>query len=125
MFPVKAEGPVPDPEIAQSLLNLVKEETEWTILSVRDMAFQWGPRYRVPLRRIFATLSAVHRAHPEHVVMIPTSEAFATFTAETPGSEAYQLRSYLQEEGYYASHLRVHRKLKEVFQWATLSRVSN
>lgn len=125
MFPVQAEGPVPDPQIARSLLNLVKEEVEWTVLSVRDLAFRWGPQFSVPLRRIFATLSAVHRAYPEYVVVIPTARAFATITAETPSAEAYQLRSYLEEEGCYASHLRIHRKLKEVFRWKTLSGASN
>lgn len=125
MFPVRAEGPVPDPQIVGSLLNRVRGDLEWTVLSVRDLAFRWGPQFRVPLRRIFATLSAVYRAYPEYVVVIPTAQAFATITAETPSAEAYQLRSYLEEEGRYASHLRIHRKLREVFRWKTLSSVLN
>ncbi|AEG16011.1 hypothetical protein Desku_2483 [Desulfofundulus kuznetsovii DSM 6115] len=123
MFPVRAEGTIPDLAISMALLKEVKDETLWTTLSVRDIAFKWGPRYRVPLKRIFGTLSAIRKAYQEYVVLIPTAEAFATITAESPGAEAYQLRSYLQEGGQYISHIRIHRKLKEVFQWGTLSRV--
>lgn len=123
MFPVEAEGPVPEPRIVSALAESINGKTEWTVLSVRDVAFRWAPRFRVPLSRVFATLSAVRKAYPEFVVVIPTSEAFATITAQTPAAEAYQLRSYLQEAGRYVSHIRVHRKLKEVLRWEIPTRV--
>jgi len=124
MFPVEPTGPIPAPEIVTALLEAVSETQEWTTLSVREIAYTWGPRYHVNLERIFQTLLAVYRKHSEYIVLIPTAEAFATMTATSPGAEDYQLRSYLRDfEGRYISHLRVHRKLKEVFQWITLTPV--
>lgn len=122
MFPVEAEGPIPDPVIIQALLRTIRDDHLWTSLSVRDVAYSWGPQYRVPLRRIFGTILHVHNEYSQYLVLIPTAEAFATITAGSPGAEAYQLRSYLQDaEGRYISHLRIHRRLKEVFQWNSLS----
>jgi len=115
MFPVKPTGPVPAPEIVTALLEAVNGAEEWTTLSVRELVYAWGPRYRIPLERIFRTLLTIYREHSEYIVLIPTAEAFATITAASPGAEGYQLRSYLRDfEGRYISHLRVHRKLKEV-----------
>jgi len=122
MFPVKPTGPVPSPEIVTALLEAANGTEEWTTLSIRDLIYTWGPRYRIPLERIFRTLLTIYREHSEYIVLIPTAEAFATITATSPGAENYQLRSYLRDfEGRYISHLRVHRKLKEAFQWTTLT----
>ena len=123
MFPVKPTGPVPAPEIITALLEAVNEAQEWTTLSIRELVYTWGPRYHIPLERIFRTLLALYREHSEYIVLIPTAEAFAKITAPTlPTPEMYQLRSYLQDAaGRYISHLRVHRKLKEVLRWITLT----
>lgn len=121
MFPVEPVGHVPDRKIVTALLDCLKTMEEWTTLSVRELAYTWGPRYHISLERIFRTLLIIYRKYSEYMVLIPTSESFATVTATSPGAENYQLRSYLQDsEGRYVSHLRVHRKLKEVLQWRIL-----
>ena len=117
MFPVEIEGPTPDPSIIRAFLKEIDESQAWTMLSIRDLAYRWGPRHHVPLQRIYGTLEYINRANPEFVIFIPTAEAFATITASSPGSEVYQLRSYLQDRnGRYISHLRVHRKIKEILR---------
>lgn len=120
MFPVKPAGPVPDPKIVTALLDSISGTEEWTTLSIRELAYAWGPRYHTPLERIFRTLLTIYRQYPEYMVLIPTAEAFATITATSPSAENYQLRSYLQDfEGRYISHFRIHWKLKEVLQCRT------
>ncbi|NOX63719.1 MAG: hypothetical protein GXP42_17480 [Chloroflexi bacterium] len=122
MFPVTLTGPVPAPEITVALAKAVDDSREWTILSVRKLVYMWGPRYHISLKRIFQTLLSIYRDYSEYIVLIPTSEAFATITATSPGAGNYQLRSYLRDfEGRYISHIRVHRKLKEALQWTMLT----
>jgi len=85
------------------------------------LAATWGPKYHISLERLYGTLEWVYRQFPQYVVLIPTSESFATITAISPQAEKYHLRGYLQDEkGRYISHMRVHRKLKEVMVWEAL-----
>lgn len=115
MYPVQLSGSAPDPNILAALIDDIDRNEEWTLLSVRRLAYSWGPRYKVPLERLFSTLLYVHGNFPEYVVLIPTSESFATLTARSPAASKMQLRSYLRDpKGRYISHIRVHRKLREV-----------
>ena len=124
MYPIQADDESLVPRIAEALFEMVDCDRAWTTLSVRDLAYTWGPQYHIPVARVFATLKAIYGAYSEYVVLIPTAEAFATLTASSPAGQLYQLRSYLQDEqGRYVSHLRVHRRLKEEFEWPALSRV--
>jgi len=117
MFPVHLTGPIPDPRIILALKNSIKPKEEWTIFSVRKLASTWGPEYRISLERLYKTLLWVYHNLVRYVVLIPTAESFATITATSPGAERYHLRGYMQDsEGRYVSHIRVHRKLKEVLQ---------
>lgn len=118
MFPVFLSGPVPDPRVLNALREAIADEEEWASFSVRKLAATWGPKYRVPLDRLYGTFQWVYRKFPQYVVFIPTSESFATITATFPQTEVYHLRGYFQDEkGRYISHMRVHRKLKEVMLW--------
>ena len=115
MFPVYLNGPVPDPLILKAFRDAISPEEEWTIFSLREIATTWGPKYHASLRRLYGTLQWIYRHVPQYVVFIPTSESFATITATSPQAEIYHLRGYLRDEkGRYISHMRVHRKLKEV-----------
>jgi len=117
MFPVELTDAAIAPQVAKALLKAIDDTQEWTTLSVRNMVFTWGLYHHISVERIFRTLLMIYRKHSEYIVLIPTAEAFATMTATSPGSERYQLRSYLHDfEGRYISHLRVHRKLKEMLQ---------
>lgn len=121
MYAIRARMPVPDPEVVRAFLATIDTTDAWTTLAVRDAIYDWGPFCHAPISRIHETLRAIHRIYPEYLVFIPTSEAFATITAASWAAEEYQLRGYLKDEqGRYISHLRVHRKLKEAFEWATL-----
>ena len=118
MFPVYLSGPVPDPRVLNALQEAISAQDEWTPFSLRKLAATWGPRYRVSLGRLYGTLEWVYRLFPQYVVLIPTSESFATITATSHQAEKYHLRGYYQDEkGRYISHIRVHRKLKEVILW--------
>ncbi len=118
MFPVYLSGPVPDPRVLNAFRGAIFPEEEWTYLSLRKLASTWGPQYRVPLERFYGTLRWVYHRFPQYVVLIPTAESFATVTAISPQAEIYHLRGYFQDEkGRYISHMRVHRKLKEVVSW--------
>ena len=118
MFPVYLRGPVPDPRVLNALREAISEQDGWTLLSLRKLAAVWGPKYRVSLDRLYGTLEWVYRQFPQYVVLIPTSESFATIMATSPQAEKYHLRGYYQDEkGRYISHMRVYRKLKEVMLW--------
>jgi len=117
MFPVHLTGPVPDPRILLALSEEIRPAQEWTMFSVRKLAATWGPEYRISLERLHKTLLWVYRNFVRYVVLIPTAESFATITATSPGAERYHLRGYLRDlEGQYISHIRIHRKLKEVIK---------
>ncbi len=123
MYPTYIESKIPDSNIIKTILNSLSTQ-EWTKISIRDFALRWGPHFHISLTTIFKTLSFLIRSYPEYIVTIPTSESFATITAGSPKSEAYQLRSYLQDSsGYYISHIRIHRKFLEVFKWPTTMNV--
>ena len=118
MFPVYLRGPVPDPRVLNVLREAISEQDGWTLLSLRKLAAAWGPKYRVSLDRLYGTLDWVYRQFPQYVVLIPTSESFAAITATSRSAEKYHLRGYYQDEkGRYISHMRVHRKLKEIVLW--------
>ena len=118
MFPVCLSGLVPDPRILNALRGAISTQDEWTSFSLRKLAATWGPKYRVSLDRFYGTLQWLHRRFSQYIVLIPTSESFAAITATSPQAEIYHLRGYFQDEkGRYISHIRVHRKLKEVLLW--------
>ncbi len=118
MFPVYLSGPVPDPCVLNALREAISAQDEWTLFSLRKLAASWGPKYHVSLDRLYGTLQWVYRKFPQYVVLIPTAESFATLTATSPQAEKYHLRGYIRDEkGRYISHMRVHRKLKEVMLW--------
>ncbi len=115
MFPIYLHGPVPDPGVLSALRGAVSAQEEWTLFSLRKLAATWGPKYRVSLERLYGTLEWVYRRFPQYIVLIPTAESFAAITATSPQAEIYHLRGYFRDEkGRYISHMRVHRKLKEV-----------
>lgn len=117
MFPVHLTGPIPDPRILLALRDKINPEEEWNMFSVRTLAATWGPEYRISLERLYKTLLWVYRNFMRYVILIPTTASFATITATSPSTEQYHLRGYMQDlEGRYISHIRVHRKLKEVIQ---------
>ena len=118
MFPVYLSGSVPDPHVLSALQESISAQDEWTPFSLRKLASRWGPKYRISLDRLYSTLEWVHRRFPRYVVLIPTSESFAAITATSPQAEKYHLRGYYQDrKGRYISHMRIHRKLKEVKLW--------
>lgn len=118
MFPVYLKGSIPDPRILDALRETISSQEEWTLFSVRKVAATWGPLYRIPLDRLYGTLEWIYCRFPQYVVLIPTSESFATITATSHQAEKYHLRGYFQDEkGRYISHMRVHRKLKEAIGW--------
>ncbi len=118
MFPVYLRGPVPDPRVLNALRETISEQDGWTLLSLRKLAAAWGPKYRISLDRLYGTLEWMYHQFPQYVVLIPTSESFATIMATSPQAEKYHLRGYYQDEkGRYISHIRVYRKLKEVVLW--------
>ena len=118
MFPVYLSGSVPDSRILNALRESISSQDEWTFFPVRKVAATWGPQYRIPLDRLYGTLEWVYRRFPQYVVLIPTSESFATIMATSHQAEKYHLRGYFQDEkGRYISHMRVHQKLKEVMLW--------
>ena len=122
MYPVEEKETIPDPVIVGALLADLQETEEWTLFSIRELAYEWGPLYHVSLSDLFQTIMAIHRQYPQYTVFIPTAASFATITAGSPGTEAYLLRSYLQDDrGRHISHVRIHRQLKEVQQWKTRS----
>ncbi|WP_456413156.1 hypothetical protein [Thiolapillus sp.] len=122
MFPVYTGGRIPDPHILKALLSSISPDEEWTYFSLRKTATEWGPKFRVSLNRLYGTLRWVYQQAPQYVVFIPTSESFATITASSPQTETYQLRGYFQDmNGRYISHMRVHRKLKEVLSCPEIS----
>ncbi|MGB9886681.1 MAG: hypothetical protein ACPLRW_06755 [Moorellales bacterium] len=112
---------MPDPRVASALAEAVERAgAEWVTLPVRELALEFGARFRLPVAAVYASLAVVRRACPEYVVPIATSAAFATVTARTPAAEAYQLRSYLQDGGRYISHIRLHRRLGGALRAAVL-----
>lgn len=124
MFPVYIGGRIPDPHILKALLGSISPDEEWTHFSLRKTVVEWGPKFRVSLKRLYGTLQWVYQQAAQYVVFIPTSESFATITASSPQTETYQLRGYFQDrKGRYISHMRVHRKLKEVLSCPEISRV--
>jgi len=115
MFPVYLDGRIPDPHILKALLNAISLDEEWTHFSLRKIVADWGPKFRVSLKRLYGTLQWVYQRAPQYIVFIPTSESFATITASSPQTETYHLRGYFRDRsGRYISHMRVHRKLKGV-----------
>lgn len=124
MFAVDIGGQIPDPNILKALMSSISLDEEWTHFSLRNTVTEWGPKFRIPLKRLYGTLQWVYQKAPQYVVFIPTSESFATITASSPQTETYQLRGYFQDKkGRYISHMRVHRKLKEVLSCPEISRV--
>ena len=114
MYPVSELGSVPSSRIAHAVLSELASDTEWTVLSVRDLLLKHGVRLRVPVRQLLDTLFQIYRQHPDRVALIPTSRSMATITTTSGVRENFELRSYLRDDrGRLVSHIRLHRDLRE------------
>jgi hypothetical protein len=114
MFPIREPGSVPEETIKQAILSEISPETEWTVLSVQDLIYKWAVGLRVPVTRVFNTITHIYHEHPGLVALVSISRRLAAFTANSRFREDFELRSsYLQDErGRYISHIRFHRDLK-------------
>lgn len=114
MFPIQEPGSAPDATIKEGILSEISPESEWTVLSIRELIYKWGVGLRVPVTQVFKTITNIYRKHPDRVALIATSRSFATLTTVYNKREDFELRSYLRDErGRYISHVRLHRHLRE------------
>ena len=122
MFPIDASRQIRESELVQLLLRNLDMQADWTTFSIRDLAYRWCSSLKVPIKKLHEILRATHRKYPEYVVFIPIPQGLATLTAESRAQEEHQLRSYVQDDrGRYISHIRVHARLKEVYECQTSS----
>lgn len=113
MFPLSARVSLSIEDIVAQLLAYVRDEKEWTILSVHDLLEKICEKNHVPLTLLYSSLSYLSCRAPEYVVLIPTSERIASMTASTPAAEDLQQRSYYRDsQKRFISHLRIHRNAK-------------
>lgn len=103
------------------LLNLNFKADDWVICSVKKMIFNFCIQYRISIAQLMNTFSKMKYDYPQFVVFIPTSKNFATINAISKDGKwskkfaEKQLKDYfLDDQGRYISHIRFHRKLKEV-----------
>lgn len=117
MFPINLESNGNEDQVISYIKETVANGgSQWQTFSIRDLLFIFGPKLKLPVRSIHNLIVNLQRKFPEFVVFIPTSEGFATLTAQSRVSEKYQLRGYLQDDtGRYISHFRIHQKIGEVY----------
>lgn len=113
MFPILDPALVPQTQVEGLILSQVSPHDEWTVMSVREEAYRWAVRLRVPVRRVFDALIHIQHRHPDRVVLIATPRSLATLTSRSHVTAEFELRSYLRDElGRYISHVRLHRDLR-------------
>jgi hypothetical protein len=110
MYPIfVTDGESSTQEVVRHILSLRAEGAEWTTLSLHELAVYCCERRRRPLVKLFAALTWLFEQYPGHIVLIPTSRSFATFTARSRQREEFELRGYFRDrQGRYISHVRLH-----------------
>jgi hypothetical protein len=110
MYPIFATaGEASTQEIIRRILSLRPEGAEWTTFSLHDLAVSCCEQRRQPLAKLFDAIAWLSEKYPGHVVLIPTSRSFATFTAPSRQREEFELRGYFRDrQGRYISHVRLH-----------------
>ena len=105
------------PTIIQTILSSVKKDSEWSTISLRDMAVRCCEDRHLPLKLLFRALQRLMNAHSDSIVLIPTSRSFAAVTAVSHQRENMELRGYFRDkQGRYISHIRIHHNMKEVLE---------
>lgn len=109
--------------VIKESIKLGEEINEWVIFSVRDIARKLCPEFKMSVLELFNIFRDAKAIYPQYIVFIPTSRSFATITAinrKGKWSNAMakaRLRSYLvDDQGRFTSHIRIHRKLTEVYR---------
>lgn len=111
MFPVFFEELIDLNDIIYLILNETKPDQEWTRFNLRDLALELCIKHRTPLRMFYDAVKELHRRHPGHMALIPTSSDFASLSSN-PKRERFELKHYLVDErGRYISHVRLHSDL--------------
>lgn len=116
MFPIMPDASTSDDKILLSrLFSGLQFEQEWERISLRDLAFSLCIEMRISVERLYNLIRSLKNTNPGYIVFVPTSRSFATITAGSGHREEYELRSYLRDDsGVYISHIRIHRRLKEL-----------
>jgi len=100
------------PEVARDIPERPDPASDWTLLSLQELATICCERQRRPLADLHSTISWLSQAHAGLVVLIPTSPRAATLTARTAARQDYELRGlHRDEQGRYISHVRIHHRL--------------
>lgn len=108
LFPVaRTNDSVQD--VVQEILRYHNRSSEWTTLSLRDLALWCCQERRRPLSMLISAVKALTSLYPGRVVLIPTSRSLATITAASRQREELELRGYFRDgRGRYISHIRIH-----------------
>jgi hypothetical protein len=117
MFPVMPSATTSEDEILSRLFSGFQFEQEWERISLRDLAFSLCIEMRISVERLYNLIRSLQHTYPGHIVFVSTSRSFATITAGSGHREEFELRSYLKDDrGIYISHIRIHRRLKELLK---------
>ncbi len=99
-------------EVARDIPERPDPVSDWTLLSLMELAAICCQQRRRPLADLHAMIAWLARTYAGWVVLIPTSPRAATLTARSAVREDYELRGlYRDGQGQYISHIRLHRKL--------------
>lgn len=120
MYPITQAGDGHSPaEVARDIPQRSDPASDWTLLSLQELATICCEQRRRPLADLHATISWLARTHAGWVVLLPTSPRAATLTARSATREDYELRGlHRDDQGRYISHLRIHHKLFPVLAGA-------
>ncbi len=101
--------------IFKAISKMLKTASEWTTLSVRDLAFDICVPSKLPLALLFGIIEHLSSLHSGLIALIPTATPFAAIGARSLQRERFELRSYIKDhQGRIISHVRVHKNLREV-----------
>ena len=115
MFPVLHRENTASEGLQSSVMAAVRflldrrTDEEWTLYSIPNLIIDYCQAHRQPRSSLFGAIDWLRREWPFHTVLIPTSQAMATFAATSPQREDLALRRYYKSpQGPYISHIRVH-----------------
>ena len=89
-----------------------RQDRDWTLFSIFNLIVQNCESGRRPIKALFEAIDWIVRQWPRHIVLVPTSRAFATITSSPQGEELALRRYYRHANGPYISHVRLHRDIK-------------
>lgn len=115
LYPIKTATRQDEIELQRIICESIGMNSEWTTLSVRDLALSLCVQKKLPLRVLFRAIESLVNLHSGYIALIPTGRRFAAIGARSFQREQFELRSYLKDEqGRLVSHIRLHRDLRRV-----------